>query len=151
MNRHKIILAVALMLAAAVVPTKAQSTTYTYAGPEFTYFNGYACPSVCNISGPSPRLAHYQSTSARPISHHRPYSFTDGLNITILLAFNSRSGWKLLSGCSYKDGVLMVEKGSSRADCAAGIFLIQRPNCGNYEGFHGSGEKVPTVCKLLRT
>jgi hypothetical protein len=124
MNRHKIILAVALMLAAAVVPTTAQSTTYTYVGPQFTYFNGYTCPSTCNISG------FFTMSSPLP-------------------TINSRSGWKLLSGCSYKDGVLTARK--SKTDCAAGIFLIQRPNCENYEGFHGSGEKVPTVCKLLRT
>jgi hypothetical protein len=80
----KKLLLTALLILAGAITTNAQTTTYTYVGPAFTGFTGgYACPSICNISGsfttaaPLPANLTFAANDVSVAS----FSFTDGSNV----------------------------------------------------------------------
>jgi hypothetical protein len=61
----------------------AQSTTYTYTGNPFTTFSGFACPSVCKISGSFTVAAPLPANLAITTNNvsATSLSFTDGSNV----------------------------------------------------------------------
>lgn len=135
-----------LVLFVGFVGTASADSVYTYTGNAFNFFNGYACPPECNISGSftldNPLAANLNLTAVSPGS----FSFADGTNTwastntlvlsDILVSTNSSGsiiGWVLgiYNFGSAGIPVLLTENNGNLA-CGAGCTAMD-------ESFFGAG------------